>query len=106
MERCQSGRMGVPGKDVCWKRYQGFESLPLRNARAEYLHSRCSNEHLSVEEAKLRRDSKSLSISCGAESTRRARYEDCTEAVSFESLPLRKKVKVAESAKNGEGNAE
>lgn len=22
--------MGVPGKDVCWKRYQGFESLPLR----------------------------------------------------------------------------
>ena len=32
-ERCQSGRMGVPGKDVCWKRHQGFESLPLRHVR-------------------------------------------------------------------------
>ena len=30
LERCQSGRMGVPGKDVYPKGYQGFESLPLR----------------------------------------------------------------------------
>ena len=35
LERCQSGRMGYPGKVVYRKRYRGFESLPLRRERSE-----------------------------------------------------------------------
>ena len=30
-ERCQSGRMGIPGKDVWRQRHRGFESLSLRH---------------------------------------------------------------------------
>ena len=32
-ERCQSGRMGYPGKVVCPKGHRGFESLSLRIVR-------------------------------------------------------------------------
>ncbi len=30
-ERCESGRIGVPGEHVCWQRHRGFESHPLRH---------------------------------------------------------------------------
>ena len=31
-ERCESGRIGVPGEHVCWQRHRGFESHPLRHS--------------------------------------------------------------------------
>src|SRR6267378_1702217 len=36
MERCQSGRMGYPGKVVYPKGYRGFESLSLRHGSTIY----------------------------------------------------------------------
>ena len=30
-ERCESGRIGVPGEHVNWQRFRGFESHPLRH---------------------------------------------------------------------------
>ncbi len=31
-ERCESGRIGVPGEHECWQRHRGFESHPLRHS--------------------------------------------------------------------------
>ncbi len=30
LERCESGRIGLPAKELYWERYRGFESPPLR----------------------------------------------------------------------------
>lgn len=30
MERFESGRIGLPAKELCWQRHRGFESPPLR----------------------------------------------------------------------------
>ena len=30
LERCESGRIGLPAKELCWQRHRGFESPPLR----------------------------------------------------------------------------
>ena len=32
-ERCESGRIGVPGEHVCWQRHRGFKSHPLRQKK-------------------------------------------------------------------------
>ena len=41
LERCESGRIGVPGEHVNWQRFRGFESHPLRHTKLAR-HGACS----------------------------------------------------------------
>ena len=36
LERCQSGRSGLPAKELCLYGYRGFESLPLRKIKVKF----------------------------------------------------------------------
>ena len=36
LERCRSGRTGLPAKELYLHGYRGFESLPLRNFEVEF----------------------------------------------------------------------
>ena len=43
LERCQSGRSGLPAKELCLYGYRGFESLPLRKIKSFTFNCDCKS---------------------------------------------------------------